>query len=158
MRTTFRSGSGRIAVVLAVVGALLSQGCILEKKTIVDVYKFVTPVDPSERQLINVMSFGSSYCIQPGDLNFSAKLSPVDPLMTALLVQAVLVTVATGTIVDTWDFSLPRKGATFKGKFPLSSGFCVADGQQLEWYVTPFGAAIGINTKVTTKFTYRADT
>jgi hypothetical protein len=149
MRGTSRKGMGRVVVVVAVIAALLSQGCVLEKKTITDVYTFVTGVDEDERYLVSAISFGSSYCIPPGLVSLLVKPDPIDPFITGLLVEAVVA----GLVLE--SFLLPRTGKTFKGKFSVGE-HCIAAGQALEWYVTPLGGAIAINAALLSKLKYQA--
>jgi hypothetical protein len=144
----------RMAAVVLVIMALLTQGCILEKKVITDIYTPVFPIGADTPVLVNTMSFGFSYCIPPGDLKFLVKPNPVDDQLTALLIQAVIVSAVNPLILD---FPLQRKGKAFKGIFPLTSEVCVDPGDTLQWWVTAVGAGIAFDTKLITKLTYLAE-
>jgi hypothetical protein len=154
MRKRLGRRTGRTAVVLAVVAGLLSQGCILEKKMITDVYTAVSDVDENETRLVNTLSFGTSYCIPPGELDLQVKLKFAQAaLLTGLLIQATLVESAGST---TWDFLLAGKNGKFKGAFATSS-LCVDPGDELQWFVTPFGIGIPLGAVMSSKLKYQAD-
>jgi hypothetical protein len=145
-------------VALTLIVALLAQGCILERKTILDVYRPVFEVGEDQTQLVSVLSFGFSYCIPPGSLGLDVKFDEFDANLTQLAVLAAVYS-ATNTLLFSQLFPLTGKNGKFKGGFTLgfSSLFCIDPGSRLEWSVTPIGGAILAGASMTSKLRYQAE-
>ena len=89
MRAILKRPAARVLGGLALV-ALLAQGCILEKKTIIDVYEAIIGVPQGTTALISRMDFGTTYCIQPGTVIIDVKLKPNTTASSLLITAAVV--------------------------------------------------------------------
>lgn len=147
---------GRAASALAIVARLLSQACVLEKKTTIDAYTTVHGVPEGGEMVVSKMRFGDAhYCIPRGRASLNVKLKQWEATMTALLVTAIYTSpLLSDPLVK--QFELTGKKGKFKGTFDLEEGICVNPGDKLEWRASPIGGAIPEGTSMISTFKYKA--
>jgi len=156
MGERLRKRARRVAMVLLVVAAgMVTQGCILESKEVIDVYDVVFGIPAGGSLAVNRMTFPIQYCIPDSRIFLSAAFG--DPIadLTRLAVIAIILA-AGGTEVDRFTFLLPlRSDGSFRGAFDVPA-FCIEPGETVVWRVRP-NATIPINQSLRTRLFVRAN-
>jgi hypothetical protein len=151
MRAILKRPAARVLGGLALV-ALLAQGCILEKKSIIDVYEAIIGVPQGTTALISRMDFGMQYCIQPGTVIIDVKLKPNTTASSLLITAAVVPLIGSNTV---FSFDLQPTGKKYKGDESIGS-LCLNPGDRIEWRVTPIGGDIPDFAEMKSKLKYKA--
>jgi hypothetical protein len=150
MGERLRTRARRVAMVLLVVAAgMVTQGCILESKEVIDVYDLAFGIPAGGSLAVNRMTFPIQYCIPESQLILSAAFGDPIANLTRLAVIAIILA-SGGTEVDRFTFLLPlRSDGSFRKRFDVPA-FCIEPGQTVVWRIRP-NAAIPFGQRLITR-------
>jgi hypothetical protein len=122
-------------VMLLAAAGMVTQGCVLESKEIIDVYDVVFGIPVNASFVLNRMTFPMEYCIPDSRISFNAVFSQPIVDLTKLVVIAAIVA-AGGGEVDRFTFPLNLKNGAYRNAFDVPA-FCIQPGQTVVWRVKP---------------------